>query len=93
MELALLITALASLISALVSIYSAHLTRKHNKNSVKPLYYMRRYAFGSKIGITLHNNGCGPMIIKKIHYIRENKISHSTPREILPQGMLEKNSL
>lgn len=80
-EIAQLITAIASIFIAVLSLRftrkSQEKQEKHNKLSVKPIPHVEPYNFVDYIAVEIQNNGIGPLIIQKIVFTK-GKESHSS---------------
>ena len=64
-----------SLIALGFGIYQSHLTRKHNKLSVRPILAISKLSqYDKGLNYTLLNNGLGPAIIKKFGVLIDEKV-------------------
>lgn len=61
-----------SIISLGTSIYFSWCARDHNRRSVKPLPFIRQFDFEDQIGVSILNNGSGPLILNKAEAIAAN---------------------
>jgi hypothetical protein len=55
-----------SFISLLLALWALAVQRRHNFYSVRPLASIGRADYENRISVKLHNNGVGPLIIKKL---------------------------
>jgi hypothetical protein len=53
-----------SIVALIATLYFSHKARQHNRLSVRPLPFVRQPDFENRIGVSIQNNGTGPMILK-----------------------------
>ncbi|EOV6281615.1 hypothetical protein ACOQ0N_001467 [Vibrio parahaemolyticus] len=71
--------AIISFVALGLGIYQSHLTRKHNKLSIRPILSISKVSsYDRGLSYTLLNNGLGPAIIKKFGVMIDDKLIESS---------------
>ena len=74
-----------STLSLVLTIVTSSLQIRHNKNSIKPIADIRVQDYENMIAIRIENVGTGPLVVKKLRFIRDNdNREYSSLIEMMP---------
>lgn len=84
---------IVSVCALFVSVYSAHLQRKHNRLSVMPLISLFTMDYDNEIGFQIQNRGTGPLIIKRLEFTDDMGRKADNLIDLMPTEIIWTNYL